>query len=107
VVVVRPGDEFEAGRPEKGVAVRVRCAWENTTQGLPKKPITELVKLTVDGADVTPTLVAKKRAGGAAYQDHYHAFPLPDPAPGRHAVTAVVRAVATGAESSRTVEFTV
>ncbi len=60
LVAVTPGDEFEAARPDRGVTIRVRCAWENTAQGLPRQPIAELVKLTVDGSDASPTLVAKE-----------------------------------------------
>src|SRR5262249_37003609 len=56
VVVLRPQDTFEVGRPDAGVSVRIRCAWENTTQGLAKKPITALVKVLVDGKEVTPEL---------------------------------------------------
>jgi hypothetical protein len=107
VVAVKAGDPFEAAKPEKGVTIRVRCAWENTTQGQPKKPLAELVTLTVDGRDVTPTMVAKKRPTGAGLEDHYHLFHLTEPTPGRHTARAVVRAVATQAESSRTVEFDV
>jgi hypothetical protein len=105
VVAVTPADVFEAARPEKGVTIRVRCAWENTAQGLPKKPIATLVKLTVDGAEVTPKLVAKRRRRGAGLSDHYHLVHLPSPAPGRHTATAVVRAVHTQVESRRTVTF--
>jgi hypothetical protein len=105
IVAVKPGDPFEAAAPEKGVTIRVRCAWENTTQGLPKKPITELVRLTVDGKDVVPTLAAKKRPNGVGYVDYYHTFHLSDPIPGWHTVRAVVRTVETKAESSRTLEF--
>ena len=93
VVAVRPGDGFEAARPERGVTIRVRCAWENTPQGLPRKPITELVTLTVDGAAVAPVLVATKRRRGALLADHYHRFDLADPAPGPHFAEAVVRTV--------------
>ena len=32
IVALRPTDELEAGRPESGVNLRVRCAWENTPQ---------------------------------------------------------------------------
>jgi hypothetical protein len=107
LVAVTPSDTFEAARPEKGVTVRVRCAWENTTQGLPRTPITELVRLTVDGRAVSPTLVARKRGGGPAYEDHYHSHHLADPAPGKHTAEAVVRVIETGAESRRAIEFTV
>ena len=86
--------------------VRVRCAWENTTQGLPKTPLAELVSMTVDGAKVLPTLVQPRQPrGGAAFADVYHQFHLPDPAPGKHTATARVRLIATGAESERSVEF--
>lgn len=105
IVAVRPADEFEAGRPDQGVVIRVRCAWENTAQGLPKKPLAELVRLSVDGAEVSPRLVPTKAARGSAYADHYHAFALPTPASGRHTATAVVRVLATGAEARRTIEF--
>lgn len=107
IVAVKPGDPFEAAAPDKGVTIRVRCAWENTTQGQPKQAITELVRLAVDGRDVTPTLVTKKRPTGAGLADHYHQFHLPDPPPGRHTVRAVVRTIATNAESGRTIEFDV
>lgn len=105
IVAVRPEDEFETARPERGVVVRVRCAWENTAQGLPRKPLTELVKLSVDGAEVSPTLVAPKAARGAAYLDHYHRFDMANPVPGRHTATALVRVLESGVESSRTIEF--
>ena len=107
VVAVRPGDQFEQARPDQGVMLRVRCAWENTTQGLPKSPITELIKLTVDGAEVSPKLVATKAPRGPAFQDHYHQFHLPNPAPGKHTATALIRVLETKVESSRTVEFVV
>jgi hypothetical protein len=107
IVAVRPEDQFEAARPETGVTIRVRCAWENTTQGLPKTPIAELLKLTVDGAEVSPKLVARKQPRGSAYADHYHQWHLPDPAPGKHAAAATVRVIATGAESRREIAFVV
>jgi hypothetical protein len=101
IVVVRPEDEFEAARPEKGITIRVRTAWENTTQGLPRKPIAELIKLTVDGVEVSPNLVEKKRPAKArrgrsrlVLEDHYHQFHIADPTPGKHTAAARVRRVA-------------
>ncbi len=106
IVAVTPQDEFEVARPEKGVAIRVRCAWENTTQGQPKRPLTELVKLLLDGKETTPKLVTKKAAGkGAAFADHYHELPLPALGSGKHTVEAVVRVLATMKEARRTIEF--
>jgi len=106
IVAVRTEDQFEVARPDRGVALRVRCAWENNPQGLLKQPITELVGLTVDGQMVAPTLVSNKRPNGLL-GEHYHCWQIPTPASGRHTATAVVRVIATKAESSRTVEFSV
>ncbi len=105
LVPVKPTDEFETARPEVGVMLRVRCAWENTPQGLAKNPITELLKLTVDDKEVSPTLVEKKQ--GAGFADHFHQFHLANPAPGQHAATAFVRVLATNEPSSRNIEFNV
>jgi hypothetical protein len=107
VVAIKPKDEFEAGRPEKGVMIRVRCAWENTTQGLPKKPIAELVELKVDGAKVSPALVTPSQRPGGPRSDYRHQYHLPDPTPGVHTATARVRVVATKAESERSIQFPV
>jgi len=107
IVAVTPENEFEAARPQKGVTIRVRTAWENTAQGLPKKPIAELVRLSIDGAEVSPTLVAKRGPGGATLEDHYHQFRIADPAPGKHIAAARVRVLETRTESDRAVEFMV
>jgi len=106
LVAVRPGDEFEAGKPEQGVTIRVRCAWENSPQGLLKQPLAQFVRLTVDGEEVTPTLQAKKRPNGL-YDEYYHAFHIPEPKAGVHRVKAVVQELATKGEVSEAIEFTV
>lgn len=105
LVPIRPEDTFEAGRPESGVALRVRCAGENTPQGLLKTPLAELVSLSLDGRAVTPTKVARQRPNGL-YDDLYHLFAVPaGTARGRHTASAVVRVLATQREVARTVEF--
>jgi prenyltransferase beta subunit len=107
IVVVGPDDKFEVARPEQGILIRVRCAWQNTTHGLPRTPMAELIRLTVDDVEVLPTLVRvpSPRPRQAPFADHYHHLHLPKPAPGRHAVRAEVRVLATGAHSSRAVQF--
>jgi hypothetical protein len=107
LVAVQPADEFETARPDRGVTLRVRCVFENTAQGRPKKAITELVTLTLDGAEVSPKLVARKQPRAAACADHYYMLHVPDPSPGKHTTTVVVRVIETGAKASRTVEFTI
>ena len=106
VVALTPEDQWEAARPQRGVTIRVRCRWESTTQGQPKIPRVELLRLEVDGREVTPTLVAPPARWGA-FQDHYHHYPIPEPTPGSHTATAAVRVLETGAQCSRTIEFTV
>jgi hypothetical protein len=107
VVAVRPADEFEAGRPDNGVMIRVRCACENTTQGLLKKPLAELIELKVDGEKVSPGLISPLQRPGGPHSDYRHQFHVPDPAPGPHTATARIREVATGAESERSIHFSV
>lgn len=107
LVVLRAEDDLEVAKPAKGVALRVRCAWKNTPQGLPQTAISEFVKLTVDGVAVTPSLVEKKRPNGNGLSDRYHLHAMPEVAPGDHTATVVVRDLAGGRESAQTVEFVV
>ena len=104
LVAVRPEDSHEAVRPRQGVTLRVRCAWENTAQGLLKRPLAELSRLSVDGRAVEPALVEKKRPNGLL-EDRYHHFHIPAPAAGRHTAVVLVRGIETGAQVSRTVQF--
>ena len=107
IVAVRPDDRFEAARPQRGLTIRVRCAWENTAQGLLRAPIAQLVRLSINGAAVAPVLVSPRAPRGALLSDHYHHFHLDDPASGRHSAEAVVRMIHGNAEFRRTLEFTV
>lgn len=91
LVVVRPEDRFEAARPDAGVTLRVRCAWENTTQGLPKRPLAELQSLAVDDQMVETKVVAPRSSRGNGLADHYHEYRLPASAVGRHKVLATIK----------------
>jgi hypothetical protein len=108
LVALRPQDEFENGRRDDGVTLRVRCAWENTTQGLPKKPLAELVKLEVDGAEVKPALVTangpRQARGGQTLADQYYQYPVPQ-RKGTSSATAYVSEIATGRQSSQSIQF--
>ncbi len=106
IVAIKPGDEFEVGRPEKGVAIRVRCAWQNTTQGLPKKQLTELVKMMVAGKQVEPQHISRKRPNNAI-EDDYYLHNWPDAPAGKYTASATVRNIATGEEIWRPIEFVV
>ena len=104
LVALRPDDQFEAGRPERGVNVRLRCQWENGANGILKTLVVELISLTVDGRKVQPEVVARKDAKGAL-ADQYHLYRIPDPTPGKHQASAVVREIATEKQWKHTVEF--
>ncbi len=106
LVALRPGDLFEAGAPESGIVLRVRCRHENTPMGSPKTQQVELVKLTVDGAAVETRLVETKgQRRGVVVGDRYHIHPMPTPGPGRHTAEARVRVISTGEESGLSIEF--
>ncbi len=104
LVALTPADALEPGRPERGVTLRVRCAWTNTPQGLAREPLSELVQLRVDDRETKPVLLERKRANGLC-EEHAHLLPWPDVAPGHHRATAVVRVRGTGREVRQTIEF--
>jgi hypothetical protein len=104
IVAVRPEDEFDTGRPDKGVTLRIRCAWQNTPQGLLKTPIAEFVKLLVDGVEREAELLSRKRPNGLL-DDHYHHLHLPALSPGKHTATVIARVTETKADVQRTLEF--
>ncbi|MBP7143157.1 MAG: hypothetical protein KBA71_14705 [Opitutaceae bacterium] len=76
LVALRPEDKFEAGHPETGVALRLRCAWKNTPQGFPRERISELLALQVDGMQVQPELVELPRPKGGGIADSYYLYRL-------------------------------
>jgi hypothetical protein len=94
IVIVRPEDDLEVGRPESAVNIRVRCQWENTTQGAPKTERVQLMRLLVDDKEVATKEVRKGTA--AKLVDVYHECPLPSLKAGKHVVTAEVKVLASG-----------
>jgi hypothetical protein len=105
LVALGPGEEFETAAPERGITLRVRCAWENTNQGLLRTPIAELVRLSVDGQAVVPQLVVIKQPGRDVLVDHFYVHAMRDLTPGRHTATAVVRVIGKDVERESTVQF--
>ncbi|MEO5801909.1 MAG: prenyltransferase/squalene oxidase repeat-containing protein [Verrucomicrobiota bacterium] len=103
IVAIRPDDALEVARPAEGVTLRIRCAWENTTQGLPKKPLVELVKLVVDGVEVSTKPVEQKKGGGLS--DTFHHYHLPSLSPGKHSAVATARILQMKTTFSKTLHF--
>lgn len=104
--LLRPEDTLEADRPERGLAVRVRCWWGTTNQGVPKQERVRLVALTLNGQPVEPASVQHKNPQGAVV-DRYHLLSLPDLKPGLHTVVARVEQLDSRAQQSLTLEFVV
>ncbi len=112
IVPVTPADSFEEGCPERGMNLRVRTAWRNTTQGQPKEPLVELMRLRVDdaldlsGAALEERLVQRSGARGG-WRDVFHLLPLPALAAGPHRAVATLREIAGGREAERALTFEV
>jgi hypothetical protein len=106
LVALTPKDDLETGRPDRGVALRVRCARENTAQGLPKAPLAEFVRLVVAGQPVEPEFIERRRPNGVL-EDAYHLYNWPDAPPGRHSATVTLHSPNSNTESRRSITFTV
>ncbi|MGV3755810.1 MAG: prenyltransferase/squalene oxidase repeat-containing protein [Verrucomicrobiota bacterium] len=105
IVIVRPEDELEAGRPESGVNIRVRCQWENTTQGAPKTERVQLMRLLIDDKEVAKKEVRKGTAPKLV--DVYHECPLGELKPGKHRVTGELNIPDGGRMEKVTQEFVI
>lgn len=93
LVDLRPDDVFEAGRPDQGVAMRLRCARKNTPQGFPREPLVEFVSMQVNGREVYPQLIETRRPKGDGVADSYYLQPVDSRA---RTVTAQVRELSSG-----------
>jgi prenyltransferase beta subunit len=106
LVALTPNDDFETGRPDRGIALRVRLARENTAQGLPKEPLAEFVSLAVAGQIVEAQLIERRRPNGVL-EDAYHLYNWPDAPPGRHSASVTFRRPNTDTTLRRSITFTV
>lgn len=102
LVAVKAADEFEAGRPTQGIALRARC-WHNG-RGFPAQPVVEFVRLVLDGTEVKAELIEKKDAKGKV-SDRYHQFHPNDLSPGKHSAILTVRHIARKVEQEVRLEF--
>ena len=103
IVAVQPGDPFEIASQNENIAIHIRCAWENTTQGVPKTPIFEFVSLTLDDQLVNATLVTQPANRGLS--DHFHYFVTNGLTSGEHRATVVVRSVKSNERLEETIRF--
>ncbi len=104
IVALRPGDPFEVGVPEKGVAFRVRVAHSNNPQGRILEPLAEIESFRVDGREAILKPWEVRTAAGVI--DRYEVFEIPDPAPGTHRAEVTVRPKDGSAPRTARVEVT-
>ena len=105
MVVVEPNAPFEVTNEYKDTILRIRCAWENTTQGEPKTPIVEFESLTVDGKLVNAALVTKPSKRGNGVSDRYHFYTRKTLSTGEHNATVVVRSIKSSERFEKTIRF--
>ncbi|WP_442506466.1 prenyltransferase/squalene oxidase repeat-containing protein [Novipirellula sp. SH528] len=104
LVVIGPEDVLETGCPSQGIAIRVRCAWSNTTQGLLIEPLSKLLSLSVDGQVVVPREIRSNSKNGKL-DDIYHLYEMPDVTDGQHRAEARVQILSTGDQTIESIEF--
>lgn len=89
LTVITKDDLFEAGRPENGVNVRIRCRWNSVRQAL-KSPAIRLEKLIIDGQAVQAEEVISKGRNGQTF-DAYYLYKWGNPGKGGHLIEATVK----------------
>jgi len=105
IVALTPQSQFEVARPEKGIALRMRLQWSNTTQGKPKTPKVELVRLLLDGKEVPTQHVTPGPQNRPL--DDYFLYQTEELAPGEHVATVIVRDLETREELRRELIFAI
>jgi prenyltransferase beta subunit len=106
IALLRSEDGNEAGRPTAGMRLRLRCWWDATTQGIPKRERAKLVSVEVDGQPI-PTRAETVKGAQNAIVDRFHLADLPDLARGRHTARAALELVDEGRREVVAQEFEV
>ncbi|MES2794015.1 MAG: prenyltransferase/squalene oxidase repeat-containing protein [Planctomycetota bacterium] len=105
VVAIKPEDQLELGRPKEGIALRVRCASTNSTQGQPKTPLVTLKSLLIDGKQVEPQEFVHTGRPAINPGKHTYVFHIPNISAGEHTAAATVVSIADGREFTREIRF--
>jgi hypothetical protein len=77
VTLLKRNDPFEKGVPANSSALRIRCWWETTPQGVLKNPVTELVEVKLGSAKLEMKDVTTKNPQGNR-TDYFHIAALPE-----------------------------
>jgi len=87
ITVVTPTDTLEAGRPDQGINIRIRCWWKGVRQTI-KEPLVTLEQLTINNIPVprdSVKLVERKNV------DSYYLYSLPNQGKGEHHIKVTLR----------------
>jgi hypothetical protein len=95
ITVVDKDDKYEAGKPESGLNIRVRCRWNSVREAL-KTPAVTLQELKIDGQIVAArdTVIKNKRG---LIADAYYLYVWGTPTKGKHQVEATIKNLNTNA----------
>ncbi len=93
ITVIGKDDLFEAGNPEAGVNIRVRCRW-NSVRNTLKTPAATLQQLKIDGKVVIAEEIIKKDKKDMP-ADAYYLYQWGNPAKGFHKIEATIKDVNT------------
>ena len=88
ITVVNKNDLFEAGKPEEGVNIRIRCRWKSSNLNL-KYPMNSLKELRVDGIVVNTEDVNVTQRRDLPV-DAYYIYKWGTPSIGKHLIEATV-----------------
>jgi prenyltransferase beta subunit len=89
ITVIGKDDIYEAGKPESGLNIRVRCRWSSVREAL-KSATATLQELKVDGQVVTAEEVIKKGRKDSPV-DAYYLYKWGNPDKGKHLIEATVK----------------
>jgi len=96
LVVLTPEDHDEIGRPENGVALRLRLAHSNNSRGKPREPLAELVSLALDDQTLSTRQVTLRDPSTGDLNDVYYLSSIEDITGDRPKITVVVRDLNSG-----------
>ncbi|MEN0052411.1 MAG: prenyltransferase/squalene oxidase repeat-containing protein [Mucilaginibacter sp.] len=100
ITIIGKEDQYEAGKPETDLNIRIRCRWNSVREAL-KTPAATLQELKVDGQVVlAKDTVIKNKRGLIA--DAYYLYVWGNPTKGQHRIEATIKNLSTNAVETYT-----
>jgi hypothetical protein len=96
LVELTPEDHDELGRPEHGIALRLRLAHTNNSRGRPREPLAELISLTIDDLTIEVRETTIRDPQSQDLNDVYHLALIDETSQSPHKVTVTARDLSSG-----------